>query len=176
MKLFWTANALSGSMLALNALTAAIACSRHEYREVECKRRKERFKAALAALKEKEDEDKVDASNSSPTSPASPPVKASVPSAGFDPGSLPAADLAKAIQFVASMQQAASAGSSTPPQQDEPGTQHAAEPANASQGSIVRRLMGVFEHNGTAYPSKLTPTAMNVAAGVQNTQQWYQPK
>ena len=125
-------------------------------------KKKTKIKAAMALLKAKEAETSAAASASSESE--APAVKSE-----FDPSGMSAKDLAKVSQFLAGFHMASPAGASTPsstttttkapPQK---------QPASASYGNVVKRMMGVFEHNGTAYP---TAVSNSVSAG-----QLYHPK
>jgi hypothetical protein len=129
-------------------------------------KRKTRMKAALAMLKETEKSDGSPTSTATSTDESTGSSK-SKPAKGFDPGSLTANQLATVSKFLAGFHQASAEPSSADPSTEPPSPAPAPAPSNASHGSIVKRLMGVFEHNGTEYP---TAVANSVSAGT------YKPK
>ena len=127
-------------------------------------KRKTKMKAAMALLKAQEEADSAAKS----ASPAPDVPKSSNVESEFDPGGMTAKDLAKVSKFLAGFSMASTAESSTPSSTTTAKAPPQQTPASASHGNVVKRMMGVFKHNGTAYP---TAVADSVSAG-----QLYHPK
>ena len=86
----------------------------------------------------------------------------------FDPDGMTAKDL-EVSKFLAGFSMASTAESSTPSSTTTAKAPPQQKSASASHGNVVKRMMGVFQHNGAGYP----PTAVvnSVSAGLM-----YHPK
>ena len=126
-------------------------------------KRKTKMKAALALLRAKE------AADSPEATPVPNQLKSPEVESEFDPGGMTAKDLAKVSKFLAGFSMASTAESSTPSSTTTAKAPPQQKSASASHGNVVKRMMGVFQHNGAGYP----PTAVvnSVSAG-----QMYNPK
>ena len=116
-------------------------------------KRKQRMKAAMALLKEKEKADKDgDGKTANPDSHTPKPVADdAVAKQDFDPGNLSANDLAKVSKFIAGIQMASKLSGANASESPSPPSNDTR--SSAAHGSIMQRLMGVFEHNDAEYPS-----------------------
>ena len=126
-------------------------------------KRKTKMKAALALLRAKE------AADSPEATPVQNQLKSPEVESEFDPGGMTAKDLAKVSKFLAGFSMASTAESSTPSSTTTAKAPPQQKSASASHGNVVKRMMGVFQHNGAGYH----PTAVvnSVSAGLM-----YHPK
>ena len=107
----------------------------------------------MALLKEKEKADKDgDGKTANPDSHTpKPDADDAVAKQDFDPGNLSANDLAKVSKFIAGIQMATKLSGANASESPSPPSNDTR--SSAAHGSIMQRLMEVFEHNDAEYPS-----------------------